>query len=1112
MLRFILGKSGSGKSTEALKIAGELADNNLPVMLIVPDQSTFECEKTLLDVFGAKKAEKVLVFGFSRLCKYVFELTGNSADNVIDEGTRAVVMSLALEELTEKLSLLSSKGNKSLVDVMLQTVSDLKKSSVTSDELRSASRLVEDETLKTKLNETALISDTFDALVSQSYIDPMDDLTRLNDILLKNNILKDYTIIFDGFSGFTMQQLKVVRNLMRDCTATYFTLTLDPLTDGSEEVFTTSQQTYKILKEYAKRDGVDIKVPIKLTDLHRFKNDELTLLEQNIFRPHIEPLEIVPENICVYNAVDMYDECEYVARKIKHLVIEKGYLYSDISVICHDTEPYRGILSEILEKYEIPYFSDEHADIDVKPVIKLVNSIFRCLIFDFDREDVLALLKSGLTEFSVEEISLFENYLFVWNVSGSAFKNKFVQNPKGYSDKFSDYDRDILAKVENLRESVIEPLLIFKENAKDKNGLEISHLFYALLEELKVPDALRRMYAEFERSDDKSVGAEQIRIWNMFMSVLDKTAAVIGTKTMTVKRYYELLSLQINAMQLSDIPRTIDCVTITTAQRVRISKQKASFLIGCVDGIFPAIPHTSGIFSPFELKMLAMNEIELGDDFAALNNLETFMAYSCMTSASKYLSVSFYSSDITGTTYQPSEIVLQCKKVFKNIIAYDKFDFNGKKESMYALRPAFDTVAEMIGKGKKVSDSLLKVFSENPEYCAKLDSLINAKDKVPFKIFDKKNAEKLFGENLNISASQLEKFNLCRFSYFCNYGLNVRERLKAEINPMQYGTLVHYMLERFLREYSKEQYSVMNKDELMKIFSTYISEYAIANFGEVQTKQNSFIYRLKLILENIVRLVKHIIDELSQSEFFVADCELKIGEDIPSYTIALPDGHKIAVCGSVDRVDIMERNNITYLRVIDYKTGTKQFKLSDILYGINLQMLLYLHSIETSNSDKYGKIIPAGILYMPATVPLISADSLKSIDKLPDELNKKLKMNGLLLKDTEIIHGMDKTDSATYIPVKIKAGEPVSATSLATLSEFGKIFKKVDMLIAEMGKNIYSGNIEAKPLKGGHDSCEYCPYDSVCAYRQSNPINCFSVDNKTVIEEITNEINGKEEK
>ena len=556
----------------------------------------------------------------------------------------------------------------------------------------------------------------------------MDDLTRLDDILQKNNVLRDYTIIFDGFSGFTMQQLKVVRSLIRDCTATYFTLTLDPLTDGSEEVFATSQQTYKILKEYAKRDGVDIKAPIKLTDLHRFKNNELTLLEQNIFRTHLEPLEISPENICVYNAVDMYDECEYVARKIKGLVIEKGYLYSDISVICHDIDPYKGILSEILEKYEIPYFSDEHADIDVKPVIRLVNSIFRCIVFDFEREDVLALLKSGLTEFSVEEISLFENYLFVWNVSGSAFKNEFVQNPKGYSDRFSDYDREVLVKVENLRESVIEPLLLFKENAKDKNGLEISKLFYALLEELKVPDALRRMYADFESSDDKAVGAEQIRIWNMLMSVLDKTAAVIGTKAMTVKRYYELLSLQISAMQLSDIPRTVDCVTVTTAQRVRISKQKASFLIGCVDGIFPAIPHTAGIFSPFELKMLAMNKVEIGDDFAALNKLETFMAYSCMTSASEYLSVSFYLTDISGASEQPSEIVLQCKKVFKNIVAYDRFDFDAKKESMYALRPAFDAVAEMLGRGEKVPESLLEVFSQITEYSAKMDSLKNARD------------------------------------------------------------------------------------------------------------------------------------------------------------------------------------------------------------------------------------------------------------------------------------------------------------------------------------------------------------------------------------------------
>lgn len=1110
MVRFILGRSGTGKSTQAMKILGEAAEQNQPAMLIVPDQSTFECEKTLLDKFGPKTSEKILVFGFSRLCRYVFELTGTPCENVIDDGTRAVVMSLAIEELTEKLSLLSSKDNKGLVNVMLQTVSDLKKNFVSSDSLRSAAKLAEDETLKAKLNETALISDTFDALVSQSYIDPLDDLTRLYDILLKTNLFSNYTVIFDGFSGFTAQQLKVVRQLMADCKSVVFTLTLDPESDETEEVFATSDKTYKLLKSYAKRDGVDIKAPIKLRDAKRYNDADLNNLESNIFRTSSEKIDKAPENITVYSAADMYDECEFAARKIKQLVVDENYTYSDITVICHDTEPYKGILPEIFEKYEIPYFSDEHIDVSVKPVIRLVNSIFRAAVYDFEREDVLAILKTGLTRFSVNEISRFENYLFVWNITGKRFKNEFTENPRGYSEKFSDTDKINLEKAENVREEIIEPILQFREDAKNKNGVEISRLFYSLLEKLGVPDALKKMYAEFQNADEVAIGAQQIKIWNMFMAVLDKTAAVTAQKQLSVKRYYELLSLQIGCMQLSDIPRTIDCVTVTSVQRVRISKQKASFLIGCVDGIFPAVPHTSGIFSPFELKMLALNEISLGDDFAALNNLETFMAYTCMTSPSDLLFLSYYVSDISGSAFQPSEIVLQCKNVFPTLDIVCKNDFDTDKESMYSVRAAFDVAAKAIGRGEMLSEDFLNIFRAVPKYAEKLDSLIKAKNKTPFKIENPQNAEKLFGANLNISASQIEKFNLCRFSYFCNYGLNVRERRKAEINPLEFGTLVHYILEKFFTAYSKNDYSKMTDEEIRIFSETETSSYAKLCFGEEQMRMPSFIYRLSVIAENVFYLLKHIIAELAQSEFNVSDCELKIGSDIPAFTVKLPDGHNIAVCGSVDRVDIMERSGVKYLRVIDYKTGSKQFKLSDILYGLNLQMLLYLHAIDASGKDRYGKITPSGILYMPASVPYISAEKVKKSDSFDIELNKSLKMNGLLVDNTEVIHGMDKSDAGIYIPVKMKSGIPVAGSSLATLEDLGKIFKKIDMLIADMGLELYKGDIDAKPLKGAHNSCEFCPYDSVCGYRMSEPVNSFGLDNETVIDKITDEINTRE--
>ncbi len=1107
MLRFILGKCGSGKTTCIYDKICELVKNgNDKIILIVPDQSSFETEKAFLDLLGAKNSKKVLIFGFSRLCRYVFEMTGSFSKNVLDNGTRAMLMSLALEQLTEKLNLLKCSHNKSIVDAMLQTVTDLKKCSVASDDLRMAAQNITNDTLKTKLYETALVSDTFDALVSQSYIDPLDDLTRLYNILTENKIFSGYTVFYDGFSGFTIQQLKVIRVLLSQCLDTYISLTIDPMTDAAEDVFATSNHTYKTLKEYAKRDGIDIKSPIKTELSVRFKSNELKMLESGIFRKDYEAVHDTVHDIMLYSAFDIYAECEFVARQIKNLVINKRYLYSDISIICHDTSPYRGILNEVLSKYDIPYFMDTEADIEVKPVIRLVNSLFRVILNGFERDDVISLLKSGLTSNNIDEISIFENYVFVWNINNSGFKSEFTFNPKGFSEKFTKSDENNLKVAEKVRKSVVEPLTAFMNDSKNKDGSEISKLLYNLLTQLGVPAALKTMYEKFEKANIKSVGAEQIKIWNMFVDILDKMVAVLGTTPLSLKRYYELLCFQISAMKLSQIPQTMDSVTVTTAQRVRISKQRASFLIGCTDGVFPAAPHSSGIFSCFELKLLALSEISLSEDFSDIADLETFMAYCCMTSPSEKLYISYLVSDLQGNSYNPSVIVTETQKIFPNIILLDAFDFIPEKESMYAVKPAFEELAKSLSNSKYGLNGLSEYFEDDENYSSKLSAVKRARDNQPFIINNGQIAEKLFGSDLKISASQLEKFNLCRFSYFCNYGLNIKERRKAEINPMEYGTLIHYILEKFFLKFTKNEYSSMTENTIKSFVTEILNSYVIKCFGGEESKTMSFLYSLEVLNSNVCVLLKHIVDEMSQSDFEVADCELKIGSDIPAYTLKLSEKHKIQVYGSVDRVDIMEKNGVRYLRVIDYKTGPKKFKLSDILYGINLQMLLYLCSIYKKGHSRYGDIIPAGILYMPASVPSISADKNTDDKKILGELNKELKMNGFLLNDTEAISGMDKTESGKYIPVKIKLGTPISAGSLATLEEFGKIFKKIDRIIANMGKDLYGGKIQAAPVQGAHDACKYCPYDSICAYHKSDSIITFDVNNEEVLCRITEEL------
>lgn len=1112
MLRFILGKSGTGKTAYIYEKISELVKGGSDkILMLVPDMNSFETEKAFLNILGARLSKNIKVFGFSRLCNYVFEQTSNLPKNVIDSGTRAVIMNIALDELTEKLKLLKTKNTKSLTEIMLQTLSDCKKNNISTGMLYEASRGVKDETLSRKLYETALVLDTFNAVVSQSYIDPLDDLTRLYNILSENNIFEDYTVFIDSFSGFSAQQLKVIRLLISQSSAVFAALTLDPDSDGEEDVFATSHATYKTLKNLAKRDFVEIKTPVKLTENKRFFSKELDTLEKNIFRKNVEPDLNNPSDITLYSASDRYEECEFVARQIKRMIINENRLYSDISVICYDTEPYRGIIDTVFDKYEIPYFTDSHSDIEVKPVVRLINSVFRIILDNFERGDVVSLLKTGLTVNNADEISIFENYIYVWNINNSGFKTEFTQNPRGFASNMNDTDAKNLKIAEKVRKSIVQPLLDFKENTKDKNGREITELLYNLLIEMNVQNELNKMFDKLENSE-KGLGTEQVRVWNYIMEAFDKTVAVIGETPLSAKRYYELLSIQISSIELMQIPQTLDSVTITTAQRVRLSHQKVTFLIGCIDGVFPAVPHCSGVFSSFELKALSLNDVKLSEDFSDLANLETFMAYCCMTSPSEKLYLCCPSADLLGAPYTPSVIFEEARRVFPNILLTDKTDFNSKKESMYASQPAFEEYARSLAENHRELKGLGEFFSADERYSPKSGAVIRAAKCAPFKIENPKNAEKLFGENLRISASQIEKFSLCKFAYFCNYGLNIRERRRAEINPMEYGTLVHYLFERFFTEYKKSEYSSMSSDKLKAFIALTLQNYIEEYFGGAESKTKAFLYRIKVLSDNVFILLKHIVSELSQSDFDVADCELKIGSDIPSYTLVLPDGHKIAVCGSVDRVDVMENGGEKYLRVVDYKTGSKQFKLSDILYGLNLQMLLYLYSIKLNGAEKYGEITPSGILYMPATAPVISVDSELAEDKISAEIDSALKMNGLLLNDVNVIKGMDKTEAGKYIPVKIKADTPVSQRSLVSLEQFGKIFKKLESTVLSMGRELYGGNIQASPAKGAHDACEYCPYDSVCAYRMSEPVNTFDVSNNDVFAEIDGEfMNGDEE-
>lgn len=1096
MLRFVLGKSGTGKTEylyNTLSTLAETGENR--IIMLIPDQSSFETEKVFLDRLGAKKCQNVKVFGFSRFCRYVFDAVRFEQTNVIDDSTRAVIMSLALEQLDSELEMFAnSSGKKSVIDTMLSAVKECKKAKISTEALRNVSALIDDKTLKTKLRETALIIDTFDAIVEQSYIDPLDNLTRVAEILKENNIFGGFTLAVDSFSGFSVQQLEVLRLLLVQCESVYVALTLNPFEEEQQALFSTTNDTYKRLKAIAKSENVEIKAPVKLEENLRADCEELKILERNFYQRKNGSYEINSDAVTVFSADTVYGECEFVARQIKRLVIEQGYLYSDIAVICRDIAPYSGVLNTVFDKYEIPYFMDMSYDIYIKPIVRYVCSIFNVILNGWQKDDVIAILKTGLSNNSDEEISAFENYVYVWNINGSSFKKPFENNPSGFSEKMSKAESQQLEMAEKVRKSLAEPLENFRENIKDKTGQEITELLYRLLERLEVTKAISDMYDRLKVDGEPAQAKEQIRLWNLLMNTLDRTVAVAGNLKISPKRYFELLSLRLSALQIADIPRTVDSVSVGTATRVRLNQEKAVFLIGCIDGVFPAVFGASGLFSPFELKILMNNNLPFGDEPSELADFENYMAYKSATAPSEKLFVSFYKSDLTGGTYMQSSIINEILGIFPGIALHREEEYCSAKDCTWAVLPAFEECARNFNNDSDESRALKKYFSENEEFKDKYNALVNANKAKPFIFDDKSNVNLLFGEDLKISASQVEKFSLCRFSYFCNYGLNVRERRKAEINPLEYGTFIHYIMEIFFSKYSKNEFSAMTDSEITYECDRILDDYVAKHFGGAEKNTPRFMYRFNKIRENVHFLVLHIIGELKNSGFEPMDCELKIGSDIPSYTLELPTGQKISLRGSVDRVDILKKGGKKYIRIIDYKTGSKEFKLSDILYGLNLQMLIYLYAITLGGEERYGEVTPAGILYMPATVKEISANADMTEDEINSQVAKGLKMNGMLINSLDVI---DNSDTA-YISFPTKKGTLTVGGGLASLEELGMIFKKLDMTVADMGKQLFSGNVEASPLKGGKDSCEYCPYDSICAYHMSDCRNSFSMKNDEV--------------
>ncbi len=1073
LLQIIFGRAGAGKTYEARRTAIERANEGKKSVLIVPEQYSFQSERAILLALGASKARNVEVSSFTRLA----EKQSEKGSARIDDCGKAAAMYAALNNIEDFLELYSRKRkNVDFVSHMLNAVKELKLFAVEPSELEAAARRTPAKLLSMKLSELSLVCAEYDRIVSASGYDDLDMLTRYAEKIEETRYYEGKTVIIDCFRGFTGQELRVISAIMAQAEECIITLCADSLSDPDKGMglFSPVKKTAQKLIDLAKRRGVAVKAPIVLDNGKRFRNAALAKIEKGIFNFREAPTMEKADGVHIYEALDMRDEADFAFREIRRLLREEQYRCRDIVVLVRDEGKYMRYVREAAANQNVPLFFDRRVSIEYSPAVRFVSCALMLCRGKWQSESILTMLKTGMISgISHEDVSLCEEYSFMWDINGEKWKSQFTSNPDGLEGEISEDGAERLEKINSVRSRFCDLMLPFCEKMKGNTSRDRAKYIYELLDSAGTAECIIELCGKLNAQDSQI----QQQVWDVLMNILDKTANIEGGKILPLDEFTDMLSLMISSVTVGQIPQGLDEVTFGAADRVRTSEPRATFILGACQGSFPADVRSSGVFTDTERKQLIDMGIEVAEPSSVQALDERLLCYNAMCGASERLYITTPKSAGNVKT-SPSELISEVKRLLPACTQTESDD-ELTMDKIEGMGAAFSLSAKA-GEKTPLAASLKKAMSEKSQYADRMRTLERAENGRYFNIRNRELPKKLFGENIKMSQSRADDYFKCPFKFFCDYGLSVKPRRKAKIDAMSYGTVVHYVLEHITREHVDDMTEFSLSEDLRPEIDRLIDRYLDENMGGREGKSPRFLSLLFSLADSVEQIIKFMGAEFEVGSFRpIPDAmELFVGsKEIPYPEIKLKNG-SLRVTGLIDRVDEAQVGIEKYLRIIDYKTGKKEFSADKVVQGLDMQMFMYFDALLGSKRFKNHKI--AGALYFPASFGL--RDARREGENEFAQRAEQLKMSGQLVEDIEVVSAMEEGVKGHFIPAKLTAKGNFDKRSSHTLpyEEFYALCRYTRRLLAEMGEALHEGRVAPKPVYGRADACSYCDMKYAC--------------------------------
>lgn len=1096
LVRYVLGRAGKGKSTHIFsEIKDQLEkDNQQKILLLVPEQYTLQAERDLLRNIDQPGMIQVEVLSITSLSNRVLNEAGGMTRTLLNEQGRNMVLRKLIEEHIDDLTIFKKTARQEGFVIKLgDMIKELKQNDISASSFVDTQKLCDENSiLGQKIHDIGFLYEQLEGYLAGRYIDTEDRMNLFIKKLPCSSLVRGARVYIDGFTTFSSQSLRVIREIMLLAEETTISFTV-PVEPGSRDrdLFQVSYDSFQRVQRMVRESGVkEENITIDARPANQYKSPDMVHLESELYAYPFRQYKQEVKNLRLFAGMNIYTEVEHTAADIVSLVRDnEDYRWRDIAVVCNDLGTYGPIIKRVFRDYDIPIFLDQKRSVMDNPMIRFILAALDIVERNYQYDDMFAYIKTGFSDLEIEEYETLENYVLHYGIRGNRWKEEFNRGEE---------EEKTCCEVYRLK--VAEPLLKLEKNLKKQTLLgDQVRVLFAFLQELQVPQKLEAWIERFRSRDMYDQVLENAQIWNIILDTLDQLVEIMGDQEAAVKDFRRILEAGFQSYEMGIIPTTVDQVLVGSIQRSKSAGIKALYVIGVNDGVLPSRMINEDILGSEEKETLRNSGLDFGIDEDLKIIEEKFLIYNALASPSQRSSLSSATSDTEGRALRPSLLMERFRTIFPGVVFSDDLIATRENQLSTVSKPesTFKYLLENLRMkldGREIFDFWWDVYDwyfQQEAWDQKRKAVIQALfHQNQVESLGQLHAKGLYSWPIRSSVSRLERFVQCPFSHFIQYGLRPGERKTYDLANPDIGDIFHRSLQQFADRVAENEWEWRDlereqSDQLMdEVMETVTREHGN---GVLNSS-----YRYQYLARRLGRISRRaawtLTQHIKKGEFEPVGIEMAFGvhADLPPVAVELANGDKVLLEGRIDRVDRMDEGENSYIKIIDYKSGVKNLKLSDVYHGMSLQLMVYLLAVLSMDGKADGKNLkPGGVFYFRIDDPFVESEG-DVIEAIEREIQKKLKMTGLVVEDLKVVKGMDREieQHSEVIPVSLKKdGSFDVRSSVLSEEDFLMLLQHVNHLLAFNGQEILGGCIDIHPVKYGQfTACQYCKYQSICQF------------------------------